>query len=187
MKAVVLVSRDQGRTWPEYLTSFDGASEGLIYWEQSVTPLPDGRLLGVAWVFDEKAGKSLPNRFTISDSDDRTFAPPRENGLLGQTAKVITLRDGRILCLYRREDQPGLWAHLARINGEDWEPLDESPVWRGAEAGMSGRASAGDELSGLKFGYPSMVQLPDGDVLAVFWCCEDCIHNIRWVRLRIDQ
>lgn len=187
MKAVILVSRDQGETWPEYLTTFDGTSEGLIYWEQSVTPLPDGRLLAVSWVFDEKAGKSLPNRFTIASPDGRIFAQPRENGLLGQTAKVITLRDGRILCLYRREDKPGLWAHLARIDGDAWEPLAEAPVWRGAEAGMSGRTSAGEELSGLKFGFPSMVQLPDGDVFAVFWCCEDCIHNIRWVRLRIDE
>lgn len=187
MKAVILVSRDQGRSWPEVLTTFDGTSEGLIYWEQSVTSLPDGRLLAVSWVFDEATGKSRPNRFTVSNADGRTFPSPRENGLHGQTAKVITLRDGRILCLYRREDQPGLWAHLARINGDAWEPLAEAPVWRGAEAGMSGRTSAGEELSGLKFGYPSMVQLPDGEVFAVFWCCEDCIHNIRWVRLRVDE
>jgi len=66
------------------------------------------------------------------------------------------------------------------------EGVERDPA-QGAEAGMSGRTSAGEELSGLKFGYPSMVQLPDGDVLAVFWCCEDCIHNIRWVRLRIDR
>jgi hypothetical protein len=150
-----------------------------------VTRLPDGRWLAVAWVFDEAAGKSLPNRFTLSSADGRIFAPPRENGLRGQTAKVIALRDGRVLCLYRREDEPGLWAHLARIDGDAWEPLAEAPVWTGAEAGMSGRAAAGDELSGLKFGYPSPVQLPDGDVFTVFWCREDCIHNIRWARLHI--
>jgi hypothetical protein len=186
MRAVVLVSRDRGRSWPESLTTFDGTAEGLIYWEQSVAHLPDGRAVAVAWVFDEGAGRSLPNRFTLSAADGRNFAPPRENGLRGQTAKVITLRDGRLLCLYRREDEPGLWAHLARIRGDAWEPVAEAPVWRGAEAGMSGRATAGDELSGLKFGYPSMVQLPDGDVLAVFWCCEGCVINIRWVRLRVD-
>lgn len=187
MKAVILVSRDQGKTWPEYLTSFDGSPEGLIPWEQSVALLNDGRLLAVAWIFDEKAGKSLPNRFAISSPDGRSFGPARENGLIGQTAKIVALRDGRILCLYRREDRPGLWARLARISGEEWVSLSEAPIWQGAEAGMSGRTSAGEELSSLKFGYPSMVQLDDGDVFAVFWCCEDCIHNVRWVRLRIGR
>ncbi len=186
MKAVVLASRDQGQTWPEAITTFDGASQGLICWEQSVTPLPDGRLLAVAWIFDEQAGKSLPNRYTIFSEDGQVLAPPCENGLLGQTAKLITLRDGRILCLYRREDQPGLWAQLVRIRGDRWEPLAEAPIWRGVSAGMSGQNTAGEELSGLKFGFPSMVQLSDGDVFAVFWCCEDCIHNVRWVRLHLD-
>ena len=29
------------------------------------------------------------------------------------------------------------------------------------------------------------VQLPGGEVLAVFWCLEECLHVIRWVRLRV--
>ena len=160
-------------------------ARALLYWEQSIAPLPDGRLLAVAWVFDEQAGTSLPNRYALS-ADDR-FAPPRENGLRGQTAKILALRDGRVLCLYRREDRPGLWADLARIDGDAWVNLAEAPRLAGRRRpGMSGRAAAGEELGALKFGYPSMVQLPDGDVLAVFWCCEECIHNIRWIRLAID-
>jgi sialidase-1 len=186
MKAVVLVSRDRGRSWPEYHTIMDGTDEDLVYWEQSIAPLPDGRLLAVAWVFAEQAGHSLPNRYALA-ADGLAFSAPRENGLRGQTAKVLTLRDGRVLCLYRREDQPGLWAHLARIDGDEWVGLDELSLWKGAPAGMSGRAAPGEELGALKFGYPSMVELPGGDVLAVFWCSEDGIYNIRWVRIDIGE
>ena len=28
--------------------------------------------------------------------------------------------------------------------------------------------------------------LADGDVLVAFWCLEDCIHNIRWLRIRVS-
>ena len=28
--------------------------------------------------------------------------------------------------------------------------------------------------------------LPDGDVLVAFWCCEDEVYNIRWVRITLD-
>jgi len=184
MKAVALVSHDQGRSWPEYIDIVDQYAQGIISWEQSLTELPDGRLLAVVWAFDEKAGRSLPNPYTLS-ADGRRFSAPRPTGLKGQTAKLLNLGDGRVLCLYRRDDQPGLWANLARIEGEQWIHLAEAPLWQGAGSGMTGKAAAGEELSGLKFGYPSMVRLNDGKVFALFWCCEDCINNIRWLRIRV--
>jgi hypothetical protein len=163
----------------------DQYDRGVISWEQGLTQLADGRLLAVVWSFDERAGRSLPNRYAVS-ADGRAFAAPRENGLRGETAKLLTLADGRVLCLYRRTDRPGLWANLVRIDGDDWVNLAEAPVWRGPASGMTGQAAAGDELSALKFGFPSMVQLPGGDVLAVFWCVEECLHVIRWARLVIE-
>ncbi len=184
MKAIVLVSHDRGRTWPEWATVADQYAEGVISWEQGLTQLADGRLLAVVWCFDERTGRSLPNRFTLS-ADGRTFSLPRENGLHGETAKVLALADGRVLCLYRRLDRPGLWACLARIDGEDWVTVAEAPMWQGPPSGMWGERSSGDELGALKFGFPSMVQMPDGDVLAAFWCLEECVHNIRWARLAV--
>lgn len=184
MQAIALVSHDRGQTWPDWLPVIDQYQNGVISWEQGLTQLADGRLLAVVWSFDERNGRSLPNRFAIS-ADGQRFSPPRENGLQGETAKLLTLRDGRVLCLYRRLDKPGLWAQLVRIDGDTWAPLAELPLWQGRPSGMLGERASGDELSALKFGFPSMVQLPTGDVLAVFWCLEDCLHNIRWVRLRI--
>jgi hypothetical protein len=186
MQAIALVSHDRGQTWPEWITIIDQYRQGVVSWEQGLTQLADGRLLAVVWCFDEKASRSLPNRFALS-ADGRSFSPPRENGLQGETAKLLTLADGRVLCLYRRLDQPGLWANLVRIDGEDWVNLAEAAVWRGPASGMKGEGSASDELSALRFGFPSMVQLPGGDVLAVFWCREDCLHTIRWVRLTVKD
>lgn len=184
MQAIALVSHDRGETWPEWMSIVNQWDRGVVSWEQGLTQLADGRLLCVVWCFDAKSGKSLPNRFAIS-RDGRTFSPPRENGMQGETAKIITLRDGSVMCLYRRLDEPGLWAALVRIDGDDWKQLAETCVWRGAKSGMLGeRASASDELSALEFGFPSLVQLPDGDVFAVFWRHEDGVNNIRWARLR---
>ena len=50
--------------------------------------------------------------------------------------------------------------------------------------GAGGRA--GDEFpSALRFGFPSMVQLKSGEVLAAFWCMEDAIQNIRWMKIAV--
>ena len=46
--------------------------------------------------------------------------------------------------------------------------------------------SRGEELAQLKFGFPQMVVRPDGDVMLVFWCQEECIKNIRWLRIRVS-
>lgn len=185
MKAIALVSRDRGKTWPEWLTIIDQYDRGVISWEQGLTELTDGRLLAVVWCFDEKSGKSLPNRFALS-RDGQVFSTPRENGLQGETAKLHTLADGRVLCLYRRLDKPGLWANLVRIDADNWINLAELAVWQGPASGMKGERTASDELSALKFGFPSMVELPDGSVMAVFWCVEDGIHVIRWARLAVS-
>ena len=184
MKAVALVSRDRGKTWPEYVDVMDQYSRGVISWEQSVVQLSDGRLLAVAWSYDEERGQSDPTPYVLA-GDDLGFSPPRMTGLQGQTAKLIVLADDRILCLYRRDDKPGLWANVSRVEGDDWVNVGDAPVWQGAMSGMVGEGSRSDELSALKFGYPSMVLMPDETVMAVFWCEEGGINNVRWVRIRV--
>ncbi|MDP6778996.1 MAG: sialidase family protein [Candidatus Latescibacteria bacterium] len=185
MKAVALVSHDRGRTWPDHADVMDQYARGVISWEQSVVQLADGRLLAVAWAYDEARGQSEATPFALA-ADDLVFSAPRMTGLQGQTAKLIVLGDDRILCLYRRDDKPGLWANVSRVEKNEWINQGEAPIWQGARSGMVGEGSHSDELSALKFGYPSMALMPDGMVMAVFWCEEEGINNIRWVRLRVD-
>jgi hypothetical protein len=160
----------------------------VIHFEQCVVRLPaDDRLLAVAWAYHEPTGRSEPTPYALSADGGRSFGPPRGTGLRGQTIKIAALPDGRVLALYRRDDRPGLWANLARIEGEEWVNLAEAPVWQGAASGMSGQGRPGDELSALKFGFPRMIVLPEGEVLGAFWCVEDCLHVIRWVRLAVRE
>jgi len=59
--------------------------------------------------------------------------------------------------------------------------------WQGAASCMTGATESADELAALCFGYPSLKQLSDSDVFVVFWCVEDLVSNIRWLRLRIGE
>ena len=185
MQAIALVSYDQGKTWPEYLTVMNDSASGIIYWEQSIVELSNHRLVSVAWAFRERDGQTLPTSYSISD-DGRTFSCPSPTGFLGQTAKMIRLNDDRILCVYRRHDRPGLWANLSEIKDNQWINLGETSLWQGAASGMSGQLTPGEELSSLKFGFPSMILLHDGTIFLVFWCCEQCINNIRWMTIAIE-
>lgn len=83
-------------------------------------------------------------------------------------------------------DQGVLWAHLARMEGDRWQPLADHPLWGTAGVADAGtQASRLAQMSTLRFGFPSVVRLRSGDVFVVFWCVEDCVSNIRWYRLRV--
>jgi hypothetical protein len=184
MKCVALVSKDRGESWPEYLDVADEYAQGIINWEVSLRAMPDGRLVAVTWRFHEPSGKTRPSCCVVS-RDGRRFTAPKPTGFLAQTCKILPVGGDRLLCVYRRDDQPGLWAALAEVNGESWKNLEEAPVWRGAASGMAARGTNSDELCDLRFGYPSPCLLPDGNVMVAFWCREEDVNNVRWLRLRV--
>jgi hypothetical protein len=186
-QTVALISDDAGRTWPRYGRIFDGRQSGLIHWEVSVVQLNDGRVLAVAWVHDPRTQADHPNEFAISSDYGQTFGEPQSTGLSGQTCKLLHLRDGRVLCFYRRLDRPGLWANLATVETGRWQNLAEMAVWEGEGATVERAENSADGLAALRFGYPTPIQLSDAQVLVVFWCVEACQSVIRLARLRVTE
>jgi phosphoglycolate phosphatase len=49
----------------------------------------------------------------------------------------------------------------------------------------SGNSSADDLAALADVILPSVAALPDGDVLVAFWCVEQCVSNIRWIRVSV--
>jgi hypothetical protein len=183
MKAIALVSHDRGTRWTEHLDVFDGTSRGVIHFEQSIVQLDEGRLLAIAWAYEAATRSTLPTPYAISN-DGRHFSSTQLTGLHGQTAKLLALDNRHVLCAYRRDDKPGLWVQLVRLDGDCWVNLAELLLWQGADAARQ-FCNTSDQLSGLKFGYPGLVRISPEDVMVVFWCEEGGLHKIRWFRLRI--
>jgi hypothetical protein len=184
MKAIALVSHDRGLTWPEYVEVMNGVAENVIFWEQKIVDIDDGRLLAVCWTHDLGQGADRPVHYAISKDYGRSFGPPRSTGLHGQTSTPIWLGDGRLLCVYRRTDMPGLWAAYGRIGGDEWINDAQLPLWGYAGAGnMVGGENLSLAFTTLKFGLPAGLPLPDGQVFVAFWCVEECVYTIRWFRI----
>jgi sialidase-1 len=186
MKAIALVSHDRGATWPEQIDVMDGSAEGLIYWEQKLVDLGDGRLLAVCWTHDLTSGQDRQVHYALSHDYGRSFGRPLPTGLHGQTTTPIFLGDGRLVCVYRRSDALGLWAAYAHLEDDTWINEAQLPLWGQAAQGSGyvvGGASLSHAFARLKFGLPAGLRLPDGEVFAAFWCVEDCVSVIRWFRL----
>jgi len=185
MKAIALVSHDRGQSWPDYVDVMDGHAEQLIYWEQKIVDMGDGRLLAVCWTHDLAQGVDREVHYAISHDYGRSFGPPRSTGLHGQTSTPIWLGDGRLVCVYRRTDLPGLWASYVRIDGDAWINEGELALWghqRAGEANMVGGANLSQSFTKLKLGLPAGLRLPEGDIFAACWCVEECVYVIRWFR-----
>jgi hypothetical protein len=202
MKMVAFVSHDGGRSWPEYRDVMRDPEQRIIYWESKIAELPaerpqqgNGRLLAVAWAYDQVAGADLPNQYAISADGGKTWSAPASTGLQGQTLTPHVLDDarkdgagsGRVLCIYRRIDRPGLWANLSHLAGDCWVNDDEAPIW-----GVGAQRLTGDSdnmvqnFQALRFGAPSVLRLNDGAIFVALWCYEDCVSVIRWYKLAVD-
>ncbi|WP_135552522.1 sialidase family protein [Paenibacillus cymbidii] len=186
MKAVALQSNDQGATWPAYLEVMADPKQQLIYWESKIIELADGRLLAAAWVYNETEARDLPNHYAVTGATNRTFAPPRSTGLSGQTLNMAQLDDGRILTVYRRMDEPGLWANVSRLDGDEWINEERAPLWGSRLSGLT--QTGGDmvhNFAELKFGAPTLCRLTDGAWFVAFWAVEGGVGAIRWVKLSV--
>ena len=186
LKLVAFVSHDRGQTWPEYVDVMVDADQRLIYWESKIVELQDGRLLAAAWAYDRVAARDRPNQYAISCDGGRTWSQPQSTGLVGQTLTPYLLDDERILCVYRRMDQPGLWANVSHLQGEQWVNEACQALWGAQSTGLTGAsANMVENFQVLRFGAPCIARLPDGTIFVAFWCYEDCVSNIRWFKLRI--
>jgi sialidase-1 len=207
MKMVAFVSANQGQTWQTYLDVMADESETAIFWESKIIELDDGRLLSAAWVYDQKEDKDRDNHYAISiqpaagkthkyglsdslngNCERIAFTPPRSCGLKGQTLQLCGLEDGKVLTVYRRTDQPGLWANISRIEGEVWINEQQFPLWGSMQTGLTLHSSdMAANFAVLKFGAPSICRLQSGFYYISFWAVEDGVSNIRWIKLRIEN
>jgi hypothetical protein len=182
-----MISENQGKTWPRSVDVFDLWSEGLMTWEQKQTRLSDGRIMAITWAFNNETKKNLPNLYTFSENEGESYGAPRQSPLHGQTCTPLGLPDNRIMCVYRRLDKNGLWAHLAEIKGADWIPVTETCLWGSDRpALLGGRNSSIQNQHMLQFGFPQLIQLSNGDIFVVFWAVEDGLSIIRSFRLRVE-
>jgi len=158
----------------------------VFYWESKILELPDGRLMAVAWAYDEKAKKDRPNQYVLSKDGGKTWSQPASTGLLGQTLTPFVLDDGRFLCVYRRMDTPGLWANFSHLDGDRWVNEEAEPLWGHQVQGLT---ATSDKMSKnfavLRFGAPCITRTKDGSIFVAFWGYEDCVSNIRWFKFTV--
>jgi hypothetical protein len=186
MRALALISDDNGESFTRLVTVMDHSKANTASWEQKQIRLSDGRLLAVCWRYDMQAKQSLKNGYSLSTNRGDSYGAPLESPVHGETASPVALDDNHFLLVYRRVDKKGLWAQLARMEGDTWTPISDQPLWGVNTDGYgTSEGSKFQTMSTLRFGYPSVIRRKSGELFVVFWCYEDAQLIIRYVRINI--
>ncbi len=118
-RMIAFMSNDQGQTWPEYMDVMNDPNGNIVYWESKIVEFKDGRLLAVAWAYNETEHKDLPNQYAISDDGGESWSSPKSTGLLGQTLTPILVSDNHILSVWCIEEWIslgfGLISHTLKV------------------------------------------------------------------------
>ncbi|MCA9040044.1 MAG: exo-alpha-sialidase [Planctomycetaceae bacterium] len=186
-----LPTDDGGNNWGEPVTIFKDPEGKRGYFEQKLTPLPDGRLLAVAWTVTLGDYQDLENSYSISADNGQTWSPPQSTGIRGQTMTPLAVSDNQILITYnRRFGDQGVVAALVRLDENDaWQIEAEQLLYdaghhKKPEEKQTGKLQ--DELDTFAFGFPTPLRISPNEYLMTHWSVEQGVCGIRWTRFRVD-
>lgn len=149
----VSVSKDDGETWSWLATipTRDG-DQHQDYHELHAVEAANGTL--VVQIRNHNSKHSRETLQSVSRDGGVTWSTPRSIGVWGLPSHLLRLADGRLLMTYGHRREPlGNQARVSEDHGENWsEPFVIS------DDGVSG-----------DLGYPSTVELPNGDLLSVWY------------------
>ena len=185
-RAYVLGSTDGGKQWDYWGTVAYDASGITHLQEPGLTQLPDGRVLALvrSQRFPRRVGPGeqmdVPSGYlfaTVSEDSGISWSWPRNTGLWGYPADLITLPDGRVLATFGHRLEPRGVRVAVSGNGVDWDPEDTYALMeynldkvRPAFPIYPGEPITSYMMRGYLWhiGYPSSVLLDDGKVLTAY-------------------
>lgn len=155
--SVMLRSEDKGKTWKYISTMADDPEDKLGgFMEPGIVRTKTGRIVTVM----RNHGQDHAMYATYSDDDGKTWAPVQKTSMIGHPADLIQLSDGRVMVTYGIRTGPhakpgGIRACFSSDNGKTWD--------------ISAETQLRNDFLNWDTGYPESVELPDGQVLTVYY------------------
>lgn len=185
----LLRSFDEGKTWNDDVicTAFEG--DKVSCFEQRMCQLDDGTLVVVSWNENMENGERYNNHVTISTDNGKSFSAPIDTGVRGQATSLLALGGNRVLSLHavrRDTDAPGIYAAISEVVDGAWHLQSIERVWAPATPIVKDTKMA-EIFSFLKFGQPSAIRLPDGNLLMTHWEAKDGVYRTMVTKLAFEE
>ncbi|MBR3837060.1 MAG: exo-alpha-sialidase [Clostridia bacterium] len=168
-------SHDDGETWTlrSVMPMPEGADEMLCY-EPHAAVLQDGTLMAAVRYHWAKGHGNRKMFINFSHDQGKTWGESRFLDVWGCPPHILQHSSGAIVLAYsKRLDVMGQYVIVSRDGGKTWSE----------ETLISAEAPDWDH------GYPSSVELPNGDIFTVFYqkCPGDDYNSLHSVRWNLDE
>jgi hypothetical protein len=161
--------------------------------------LKDGRLVCFLRTEVLPSGDAKNLAMVVSEDDGFSWTPPKFTNIWGYPAELIQLQDGRYLMVYGYRRPPYGVRGVVSEDGLTWDVKNEFVIRQGGVPGeraddqpnstmidpTSGRVLGGVDWKNpgiyQHIGYPSVVQLKDGTILAAYHEWSEDANPVQYV------
>ena len=188
IRGFCVFSDDGGSTWGDRVDPPSAGDSERMYSHSRYAARLDGRIMALQWTQSIGQAADYDLHFTVSDQTARKWSMPRSTGIVGQTSWTADLGGGRIAAVYTRREgmNPGIMVTLSEDDGISWDHHGEIQVWDavGQEfLGVTRKPQYPQSHDNIAFGKPNLVRLPDGSLIAGWWCTQACVTHCRYAKL----
>lgn len=185
-----LFSSDRGKTWGNRVEFPSSSEKEKMYSHGRYIRMKDGRLCVLQWAQAIGGQTDLGLHIEFGDPTGRKWTSPHPTGLPGQSSWIDEVGNGVMMAVYtcRSGARPGIYAALSEDEGKTWDKKNQLCLWdaTGREFfGLDHPPRYPASHDNVAYGLPCAKTMPNGDIMAHWWCTAACITHTRCARLRV--
>ncbi|MCM8820501.1 MAG: glycoside hydrolase [Candidatus Omnitrophica bacterium] len=190
-RAIIMFSRDRGKTWPEYVVTAEDPENKIFYWDQRPAVINDGRILNFFWTYNYKESRYLNIHAKESKDNGKNWSEIWDTGVLGQPARPVFLLDSRVVMVYvDRFGIPSIKMRISSDEGKTFPAETENVIYQIKSSIQRKEHSTIQDtwadMENFFIGLPVTASLLDGDILVLFYAGYTTdITDVRWARIKV--
>jgi hypothetical protein len=172
-RSALMRSDDCGFNWEYYSTLAYDAASIIDFEEPALLELEDGRFVCFMRTHVNPSSDAKNMAYVISEDKGFSWSLPIWTNIWGYPAELIRLIDGRYLMVYGYRRPPYGVKGVISEDGIHWDDVDSFFIRKGGVPEKVGAERPGvlnPHNVGVyqHIGYPSVVQIPDGTIVASY-------------------
>jgi sialidase-1 len=175
----IIYSDDNGKSWNKLSEFFNSPNGEIATWECRLCEIDNNGVAVIFWTYDNVKKINLNNHIVFSKDGGESFGEAIDTGVKAQASNLMWLGENTLLTIHSHRESPsGLIIRKVNIANSKFEVLTELDLFQDENMG-SDSTNISKQFGSLKFGQPSLIQLPNKEILATCWCYENNQHIIK--------